>query len=300
MFRIMLIAAFAFLAWLPNIAAAQTVVGGPPPVEVIGDQTTVPIGQRQGAPLVPVMINGKGPYHLILDTGAALQVMLSPQIVRDLELSPVGAALIGDPSGGSPREVSIYGDLRLQIGDMTFQNVSALEDGSVGIDGVIGAGLFGRFRLSLDFAKGLVSFDRLGLPAANGDTIHDFRLDGAGLIMVDLLLGDVVVPSHLDIGQSVAPLILPEALALSLPRVGEPRRVGVARTVSNTMDIMAVDLAVPVRLNNQTLSITTAAYPYVINSANLGARAFEGSVVIIDYPHRRLQINPASEDTRDE
>ena len=292
MFRTRLIAALAVLAAFSNSAAAQTMMGGPPPVEVVGDQMTVDIGQRQGAPLVPVMINGKGPYHLILDTGAALQVMLSPQIIAELDMSPVGAALIGDPSGGNPREVPIYGDLRLQIGEMTFQNVSALGDGSVGVDGVIGAGLFDKFRVSLDFAGGQVSFDRLSLPGANGETIHDFRTDGAGLLMVDLNVGDVSVPSHIDIGQSVSPLIMPEALALSLPRVGEPRRVGRARTVSSTIDIMAVDLAVPVLLNNQTLTVKTAAYPSVINAANLGARAFEGSVLIIDYPNRRLQITP--------
>jgi hypothetical protein len=296
MFRTKLIAALAVLAAFSNTAAAQTVMGGPPPVEVIGDQMTVDIGQRQGAPLVPVMINGKGPYRLILDTGAALQVMLSPQIIQELDVSPVGAALMGDPSGRATREVSIYGDLRLQIGDMTFQNVTALEDGSVGVDGVIGAGLFNTLRLGLDFAGGQVSFDRLSLPAADGETIHDLRVDGAGLIMVDLKVGDVQVPSHIDIGQSVSPLIMPEALALSLPRVGEPRRVGTARTVSSTMDIMAVDLALPVWLNNQTLKVTTAAYPNVINAANLGARAFEGSVLIIDYPNRRLQITQVRSD----
>ncbi len=296
MFRTRLIAALAVLAAFSNSAAAQTAMGGPPPVEVIGDQMTVEIGQRQGAPLVPVMINGKGPYHLILDTGAALQVMLSPQIIQDLDVSPVGAALMGDPSGGNPREVSIYGDLRLQIGNMTFQNVSALENGSVGVDGVIGAGLFDKFRVSLDFARDRVTFDRLSLPEADGETIHDFRADGAGLIMVDLKVGDVMVPSHLDIGQSVSPLIMPEALALSLPRVGEPQRVGTARTVSSTIDIMAVELAVPVRLNNQTLTVKTAAYPNVINAANLGARAFEDSVLIIDYPNHRLQITPVRAD----
>lgn len=296
MLRTRLIAGLAMLAAFSNSAAAQTVMRGPPPVEVIGNQMTVDIGQRQGAPLVPVMINGKGPYHLILDTGAALQVMLSPQIIEELDVSPVGAALMGDPSGGNPREVPIYGDLRLQIGDITFQNVSALGDGSVGVDGVIGAGLFNTFRVSLDFAGGKVSFDRLTLPEADGETIHDFRLDGAGLIMVDLKVGDIVVPSHIDIGQSVSPLIMPEALALSLPRVGEPRRVGTARTVSSTMDIMAVDLAVPVSLNNQTLNVTTAAYPSVINAANLGARAFQNSVVTIDYPNRRLQITQVRAD----
>jgi len=292
MFRKRLIAGLAMLAAFSSSAAAQTVMSGPPPVEIIGDRMTVETGQRQGAPLVPVMINGMGPYHLILDTGAALQVMLSPRIIRELDVSPVGAALMGDPSGGNPREVPIYGDLRLQIGDMTFRNVSALEDGSVGVDGVIGAGLFNTLRLSLDFARGQVSFDRLGLPEADGETIHEFRVDAQGLILVDLKVGDVVMPSYIDIGQSVSPLIMPEALALSLPRTGEPRRVGTARTVSSTMDIMAVELATPVWLNKQNLTVTTAAYPSVINAANLGARAFEGSVLTIDYPGRRLQITP--------
>lgn len=296
MFRTRLIAGLAMLAAFSNSAAAQTVMRGPPPVEVVGERMTVAVGERQGAPLLPVMINGKGPYHLILDTGAALQVMLSPRIIEDLEVSPVGAALIGDPSGSSPREVSIYGDLRLQIGDITFQNVSALGDGSVGVDGVIGAGLFNTFRVSLDFARGQVSFDRLSLPEADGETVHDFRVDEQGLILVDLKIDDVVVPSHIDIGQSVSSLIMPETLALSLPRVGEPRRVGTARTVSRTMDIMAVDLAVPVMLNNQTLTVKTAAYPSVINAANLGAGAFQDSVLIIDYPNRRLQITQVRAD----
>ncbi|WP_298128054.1 retropepsin-like aspartic protease [Brevundimonas sp.] len=282
--------ALAIFTALSGTASAQSIRGAPPPLEIIGDQMSVDIGRRQGAPLVPVMINGQGPFHLILDTGAAPQVVLSPKIIQQLNLEPVGMALIGDPSGNAPQEAAIYGDLRLEIGEITFERVSAIENGALGIDGVIGAGLFDTFRVNLDFGQNRLSFDRLALPEPDGETVHDFRLD-RGLIMVDLSVGQVRVPAHVDIGQSVSPLIMPEALALSLPRLGEPRKVGTARSVSSTMDVMAVDLAVPVRLNNQILGVTTAAYPSLLNAANLGAGAFARNVLTLDYPNRRLQIS---------
>lgn len=289
MFRILTLAALISLAGPAQDLRAQSVDGG---MRIIGVEARVASEAPRGAPIFEVMINGKGPYKLLLDTGVSFPILLSPDVIQDIGLVATGSQAVSDPSGRNPVTIPTFAGLQVTIGGMTFENVSGARYGGPGVDGIVGAGLFGDLRVTLDYGRSQVIFDREALPPADGETIHDFRLSEGGAPTVDLNVGGGLVAAHIDIGQTVTPFILPETEALALPRQGDPRHIATARTVSNVMEVMAVDLTVPVRLNQQDLGVATAAYPSLGNTANLGGRAFAGGVVIFDYPNRRMQILP--------
>ena len=58
----------------------------------------------------------------------------------------------------------------------------------------------------------------------SGRAVH--REEAGPLIQLPLKIGEVVAPTHLDTGQSIAPLIVPQELVANLPTHGAPTKVG--------------------------------------------------------------------------
>src|SRR5205814_272541 len=58
---------------------------------------SVPLDVKSGRPVVDVLINGKGPYRFIVDTGASHSVIDSA-LAKELGLPVLGETHMGDPS----------------------------------------------------------------------------------------------------------------------------------------------------------------------------------------------------------
>ena len=60
------------------------------------------------------------------------------------------------------------------------------------------------------------------------------------------------------------------------------------------MEIKAVDLAVPVRVGDTELPVTSVAYPSVAPPGNLGSLALQTMAVTLDYANARVRIVPST------
>src|SRR4051812_29182135 len=83
--------------------------GDPPAIDhiVCTRQVILPmLDSGRQAPAISLEIGGKT-YKFALDTGA-VGGRISQDIVKSLNLKPVGKVLAGDPSGKNSREVNIY------------------------------------------------------------------------------------------------------------------------------------------------------------------------------------------------
>ena len=114
---------------LPCAGAAATPARVPPRAP---DSTSVPMEVREGRAVVAVMLQGRGPYRLAVETGSP-NTLLSPAVLRDLGLSPMPA------TGGGGEEPAFRLD-SLAIGAIV---VHALAVGSfdldqLDVDGVLG------------------------------------------------------------------------------------------------------------------------------------------------------------------
>ncbi len=247
----------------------------------------------RGMPAVTVSINGKGPFTLGVDTGAPGYLSLSKPVAAAAGLTSVGKTVSTDPSGKNPLTVERYRARQLTVAGVTFSDVDADELPAIGpagdpLAGVLGIDLFDALTLTLDFKGKQVALSQVGLPPPDGKTI--FGYDAGPHIQLPLQIGDVVTPAHLDTGQTQMALIVPEELVGKLATHGVPTKIGVARTVTQAMDIFSIALDAPVRLGEVRFPVTSVTYPTVVPIANLGSTALQTMSLTIDRPARRVRF----------
>ncbi len=120
--------------------------------------------------VVPVTLNGKGPYRMILDTGAPL-TLINSKAAKASELTKKtggGGGLMG-MLGGGLNQVTVA---KMKIGEVecektaavvmdhpTVQAISdAFKDEGGPIDGLIGFPFFGRYAMTVDYQKKELTF----------------------------------------------------------------------------------------------------------------------------------------------
>ena len=296
----MRLTSFCLLAsLLATCADAQPLVGPPqlvpvrrmrmmsPPPAFTGDSARVAMDLSQAAPIVEVRIAGK-PYKFLVDTGAGGHGRIRPELAESLGLAVTGEALAGDGSGRTQSRRTFRID-SLELGAVRFSGLDFAEVGRLppGVDGVLGLGLFASHLLSFDFPKATLSLSRAELPAA----ALGYAPDPRG-ITLPLTIGPEHIQARIDTGNAIGQLVLPAALAERLPKKGEPRIVGRARTAISEMEIKQADIEIPVRLGGTLLNVKTITWPALDDLANLGSRAFASSLLRIDQRNRRVEVLP--------
>lgn len=151
-----------------NVGGAPREVRGPTDSSDAGIDFRLE-GPGGAALVVAVMINGKGPFDLILDTGATF-TCLDNELVSELSLSEQrGMVGSGVGVGGSGRVRLMHVD-SLRVGDaaavdMTVcaLDLTALRDVGTGARGLLGLNFLQQFHVELDFQQRQL---RLTVPAA--------------------------------------------------------------------------------------------------------------------------------------
>ncbi|HEX7077377.1 MAG TPA: serine hydrolase [Candidatus Eisenbacteria bacterium] len=249
-------------------------------------------------PVVDVMVNGKGPFHFGLDTGAAGTVHLDSTFAARLGLPVVGHTQIGDPSGRNQRDVPLMEVASLEIGGARFagltapvRSYSAMSHGEP-IDGILGFRLFADCLVTLDWPNGRLRIEKGSLPPENGRDVIAFH-DERGIPSFTMRVAGHDVDADLDAG-SMGGIILPDSMATALPLASEPRVVGHARTVSNSFDIKAADLDGDVSVGSLTFHRPTVEFQPLFPMANLGSRMLRDLRVTFDQKGKRMRIERPS------
>lgn len=153
--------AAALLLWLPT---GCNVGGAPARVEAPADSAAGEVafelaGPNDAALLVPVYLNGQGPFDFVLDTGATL-TCVDRSVARQLELPEQRGVLgVGAGVGGAGRIRLVSVD-SLRIGasrafDVTVCELDLAQVEQIGlqVDGLLGLNFLKAFRLTLDFER---------------------------------------------------------------------------------------------------------------------------------------------------
>jgi hypothetical protein len=269
----------------------------PPPPVMTGTSAELDIQLVNGMPTILATVNGRGPYRFGVDTGAAGYLRLSPAVVQALALQQTGEAMAGDPSGRNPIRISVYRVDSLAFGGLGYSGVSTtplpdLGPRTAGLDGIVGIGFFEALLLTIDYGRLRFTAAPGALPPADGREVVEATLD-RGLISVPARIGEAAHMLHLDTGNTAHPLFLPAEAIPSLPTRGEPRMLGRARTVSQVVEVRALELTVPVSVGTTRLPVTSVGYPAVAPPGNIGSLALVGMAVTVDYANRRVRIVPS-------
>lgn len=102
--------------------------------------------------ILPVMVNGAGPFRFVIDSGADHSV-ISDRLVRQLNLPPARDVMV-EGVVRAVRASSVH-VATLRFGRYGAEDVDlpVLPDAWLGADGFLGLDLIGRYRVTLDFIR---------------------------------------------------------------------------------------------------------------------------------------------------
>jgi predicted aspartyl protease len=171
---------------------------------------------RIGRIWAPVLINGQGPFRLVLDTGASSSAVTA-RVAEELRLPVyVGSVKLRGVTGSAVSS-SIKADT-LEVGDLLVKGTTMpiVADAFGGAEGVLGAEGLADKRLVIEFHKDRISIARSHRePPPPGFSTVPFKFNRYRGMRVDVLVGSVKTTAVIDTGAqvTVGNLALREALA---------------------------------------------------------------------------------------
>lgn len=141
-------AAFALLLSTSYPAVAQVVV--PDPAAEKAEEVVDFSGWRDSRMTVPVSIDGSGPFHFLVDTGAE-RTVLSEEVALTLGLASAGSAELHSVSGIGRVETVSVGSLAVSARPVLNFTAPVLKKRNLGAEGILGIDTLQRHRIFLDF-----------------------------------------------------------------------------------------------------------------------------------------------------
>jgi predicted aspartyl protease len=160
---------------------------------------------RIGRIWAPVLINGRGPFRLVLDTGASHSAVTA-EVAHDLGLPLLESNQIMLRGVTGSRAVPTIPVDSLIFGDLEVRPIRLpiVTDALGGAEGVLGAEGLSDKRILIDFRHDQISIKKSHLErAAPGMVTVPFRIVGGLLTVVDARIGDVRVKAIIDTGGQV-------------------------------------------------------------------------------------------------
>ncbi|HZE88704.1 MAG TPA: aspartyl protease family protein [Verrucomicrobiae bacterium] len=262
-------------------------------ISLVAGQVTVPMTLVGRHPRISVMLDGKGPYQFVLDTGAHGSVV-DAAVAKELQLVELGDSELHSPLG---KEGSIPSKLvrieRLDLADARVTGARAATMDLAGlfmdksVAGVLSPNVFAGCLVTLDYPNSTVTVAKGSLPPADGARIFEFAA-GAPLPEVRLEVAGIEIPAHVDSG-SAGGISLPTSYAEKLPLAAPPVEVHRARTVDREFVILGADLKGEVALGSFKLrnpQLTFSELPM----ANLGYDFLRRFAVTLDVSQHRVRF----------
>ena len=148
---------------------------GPAPLNQVTKPGSAPMPvSGLNLPMVEAFVNGKGPYRFIVDTGGSIMLSLDAAVAQELGIRFHGKATVRGVAGTEETHQALIDDFRIGEIRMTrvmtrvFEVSKALMHSA---DGIVGTGMFGDYRMTLDFNHGRIIVGAAGSTAAAGEAL---------------------------------------------------------------------------------------------------------------------------------
>jgi Aspartyl protease len=240
-------------------------------------------------PYVQVLVNGKGPFTFVLDTGTNGDASVSRHLVEQLSLPRDGEELVDDTSGLNRGVVPAFRLDSLSVAGLEFKNLRAdqIRGFDKEFDGILGFTLFRDYLLTLDYPNQKLTLARGSLPAADGQEILPLTLANK-LPVTELTLGSKKVEVLIDSGG--VGLSLPARFAEDLKFVSKPVVFARAETMSNKFEVKGAQLASDIQLGAYTFQKPFLAIDSLDPRGNLGGLLLKNFAVTFDQNNKLVQF----------
>lgn len=271
-----------------------------PKVELAAARARIPFSQVDRRISVAATLNGQGPFHFILDTGASGQGRVDLDIARALGLQSVGRVIADDGTGLNAKvreEVRID---HMELPGAVFENLtftasdySWIHHGEERrVDGILGFGLFEELLLTIDYPEYTIELSRESL-SARADNVTRYN-PRHGICLAQAQLGEHEVEINIDTGSS-AGLTLPEVYAERLKLRGKPRLTARGRRANNAFDVYSARLEDDLLLAGNRLRGLEAGFIDIAPRLNVGYGVLRDYVLSFDQRRRLVRIAPPAE-----
>jgi predicted aspartyl protease len=234
------------LLWIHSAWSQE--ITPPGPVEATGEITTVTVEapeplyvaptlrDRIGRIWAPVVINGKGPYRLVLDTGATTSAII-PSVANNLGIPIEESTKLKLNGVTGSAMVSFVTAQQMEVGELLMENVRlpVVPDVFGGAQGVLGGSGLRDKHILIDFRKDLIRISHSqGKRAPPGYTRVPLTFSRLQLPMFNLRIGSVRTKAVLDTGaqQTLGNQSLREALVRRARKGRDEAIVGVTLEVA--------------------------------------------------------------------
>jgi predicted aspartyl protease len=273
---------------------------------VANGKVTIPI-EFDGDIMFDVMLNGKGPFTFLLDTGG--HNILTPEGAKALGVTPQGSGSSGGAGEGTLPEQYVHIDT-LSIGGVTLKDQAffVIPMGSNFADrgakpplaGLLGLELFERMAIAIDYAGKTMTFQPLAT----------YRHEGKGTaapihFYEDIPLVDATLEGHpgifaIDTGNSTSLAV--QHVWADKVGLGERMKKGLAMTSfgaggesrnwASRMDALTLGGTTIVGAVGRYANDRKGAFASISEAGNIGNEILPNFVVTFDYGHEQMWLEP--------
>jgi hypothetical protein len=245
-----------------------------------------------GKPYVMVMVNGKGPFRFIVDTGTGGDAIITSEIATQLNLPAIGEARLSDPTGQGGQTAPVRRIDTLSVAGVDFSAIKAIEHslpvGEGTCQGMLGFTLFRDFLLTLDYVNGRLILDQGQLQPDGEKSVLSFRMPD-GVPIARLTIGSHEVDAQIDSGG--AGLSLPQHLVSQLRLRESPTLFASGQSLSTRFQIEVAKLANDVRLGDITLDQPWVEINPAFPLANFGSCPMQHFIITFDQGNHLVRLD---------
>lgn len=263
-------------------------------IRYAGTNIELPVTYRNNAnPVIPVMVNGKGPYRFMFDTGSPGLIKLDEAVARSMALSVVDSVRADDGSG---RNVQVFPVVRLDsvsLGNYSILGPQAMvrsynpRPGEERIDGVIGVTFFPEVTLTLQFSTSQLLISRRSLENQEGSLSIELP---RGVPLTKIKIGNLELPAVFDTG-NMGMLTLHSSQVTREMMLSDPIVIGRARTVNNEFEIKQVQLKEDIKLGKMAFKQQMVVINDLLPQANMGIGFLKQFDIVFDLKHKRVMLD---------
>jgi predicted aspartyl protease len=245
-----------------------------------------------GKPYVQVLVNGRGPFRFVVDTGTGAEAILSPALADVLKLPVAGHARLTDPSGLGEQRAEILEIDSLKVAGADFTAVKAIRHRLSGEDdscmGLLGFTLFRHYLLTLDYPNHRLTLAQGALVPDGEQSVLPFRMPD-GVPIAALRIAGQRVEAQLDSGG--LGLTLPESLAVRLKFSRDPVLFGNGQSLATRFQVKAGRLNSDVRVGRYTFARPVVEIHPAFPLVNFGACPMENFTITFDQDRLLVRLD---------
>ncbi len=252
--------------------------------------------------IVQVMLDGKGPYSLALDSGAQT-LMLSQKVIDSANIQTTSATAAAGTNDATAMQAKIG---KMTLGSFELDNpITTVAPSSLPLDGYIGAPLFNAYVVEIDFRHNVLRLYQPDQFKANrGDKAVDLTIGVFGYPIVYCKLGGVPTEMQVNCGSAYPAELMPtfaqsHAVPTNFEKVGSvPTGASSGPSSADVFDMKSIafgnnkDLTFVGPLPALVLPEDASNVPY---DGRIGEPLLSGFVVTFDYAHSKMYLRESQE-----